>query len=83
MVFICWYISLYMCHTFITSSVRKILQTRLKTGTHPGKQDMAVPRLVNDEENYCKFEVQRNEYWIHTDLLVNCCQGMVAGVIFD
>ena len=26
---------------------------------------MEVSRLVNDEENGCRFEVQREEHWIH------------------
>ena len=31
-----------------------------------GKQATEVARLVNDEENNCRFEVQRKEHWIHT-----------------
>ena len=30
------------------------------------KQAMAVARSVNDDENDCRFEVQKEEYWIHT-----------------
>ena len=27
---------------------------------------MEVARLVNDEEKDCRFEVQREEHWMHT-----------------
>ena len=27
---------------------------------------MEVARLVNNEDNNCRFEVPREEYWIHT-----------------
>ena len=30
-----------------------------------GKQAMEVARLVNDKENDCRFEVQREEHWMH------------------
>ena len=33
-----------------------------------GQQAMEVARLVNVEENDCKFEVQREEHWMHMDL---------------
>ena len=38
-------------------------QTRLKKGNgRLGKQAMEVARLVNDEENDCRFEVRREEH---------------------
>ena len=27
---------------------------------------MAVVKLANDEEKYCRFEVQREEHWMNT-----------------
>ena len=41
-----------------------------------------VAKLVNDDENDCRFEVQREEKWIHTIYMVNSCQVKVAGVFF-
>ena len=40
---------------------------------------MEVARLVNNEENGCRFEVKGEEHWI-TTYMVNSCQGKVAGV---
>ena len=39
---------------------------------------MDVARLVNDEENDCRFEVQREEHWKNTQSI---CQAKVARVI--
>ena len=45
----------------------KVLRTRpIKGNGCLGKLAMEVARLVNDEENGCRFEVQREEHWIHT-----------------
>ena len=48
----------------------------------PGNQAMEVARLVNDEENGCRFEVQKGRTLdTHVTYMVNSCQGKVAGVI--
>ena len=42
---------------------------------------MEVTRLVNDGENACRFEVQREEHGDIVTYMVNSCQGKVAGDI--
>ena len=42
---------------------------------------MEVALLVNDEENVCRFEVQREGHWIYMQLMVKSCRGKVAGVV--
>ena len=43
---------------------------------------MAIARLVNDEENGCRFEVKKGRKLdTHATYMVNSCQGKVAGVI--
>ena len=45
---------------------------------------MEVARLVNDEENDCRFEVQMEEHWIHTPTyMVNSCQGKLLELFCD
>ena len=39
----------------------------LKKGNgHLGEKPVEATRLINDEENDCRFEVQREEHWILT-----------------
>ena len=57
------YMSVYMCRMFITRECMENLWTRLKTGNDRlGKPAMEVTRLVYDEENDSRFEVQRKEH---------------------
>ena len=46
---------------------------------------MVITRFNNDDKKNCRFEVQREERWIHTldthaTYMVNSCQGKVAVV---
>ena len=61
------YMSVYMCCMFITWKCKEDFtgSTQKGNGRH-GNQVLEVTRLVNDEENDCRFEVQREEPWIHT-----------------
>ena len=58
------------------------LQIQLEKGIDRlGKQDMEVARLVNDEENDCRFGVQREEHWVHTRLTWSIAEGKVAVIL--
>ena len=60
------YIYRYICaYVHNPGGEQNILRTQLKKGNDCcGKQAMEV--TVSDEENDCRFEVQRDEPWIHT-----------------
>ena len=64
---------LYICvcvpYVHNPENTRKILRTQLKKGNgRLGKQVVEMARLVNDEENSCRFEVQREEHCYTHDL---------------
>ena len=58
------YISVPYVHN--SESARTFLRTQFKGNGHLGKYAVEVTRLVNDKENDCIFEVQREEHCIHT-----------------
>ena len=61
-VYIC--IHLYVPHFHNLESTHKILRTRLKRWSF-WRTSQEVARLVNYEESGCRFEVQREEHWVH------------------
>ena len=60
----------YICVCAIHSSrecTEDFMDSDLKKGNgRVGKQTMEVARLVNDEQNGCRFEVQVEVHWLHT-----------------
>ena len=57
------------CRTFITRKCTEDFTDSKKKEEKKKKKEMVdleVARLVGDEENDCRFEVQMEERWIHT-----------------
>ena len=74
-----------MCRMFITREYTEdFMDTpffKNENGRHRN-QAMEVARLVNIEDNNCRFEVPREEYWMHTrPTLSVAVRGKAAGVI--
>ena len=66
--YVVYYISRYICAVYSYPGVHgRFYGLDLKNGNGClGKLAIEVARLVNDEENDYRFEVQREEHWIHT-----------------
>ena len=64
---------IYMCLTFITPSVLgRFYRRKLKKEMVVLEKPLSITSFINDEENRCRFNGQRNERWIYMDLHMTC-----------
>ena len=64
-------------------TTKKMSRGRFYVLNKRGIYALEVTRLALDEENDCRFVVQREEHWIHTRIHGQYLSGKVVGVICD